>query len=118
MKFVSSSTNSQRNAVKELYELLGENVVLLPVRSGTKQCTLKAWQKLTAPDTRRANYQNTLSRGNIAVLMGIPSGGICSVDCDNAESLKQFCSLNRNLRATLITQGERGMNIWFRVSGS
>ena len=54
----------------------------------------------------------------VGVLQGQGGGGICSVDCDTEEGFQAFKGLNpKLLPATLVSQGARGGNVWFRLRG-
>jgi phage/plasmid-associated DNA primase len=54
---------------------------------------------------------------NVAVLTGVPSGGLCSIDIDDDEAVEPFLALNPRLRETLRSRGRRGCNLWVRVEG-
>lgn len=55
--------------VTELYDLLGQEVVLLPVRKRKKAPTTKGWQQTKLEDTQPAEYRAHLLEGNIGVLL-------------------------------------------------
>ena len=98
--------------------LLGPSAVLLPIPSGEKGPKFKGWQKLTFQDTQARGFKARLrSHGNLGVLLGAASGGLCSIDIDRDEEVEPFLKLNPDLRASLRTKGERGENIWIRIDG-
>ena len=105
----------RRDIVAELCALLGDDVVLLPVQSGSKSPKIKNWQTLTAEDMRRAEYRAELSRsGNVGVLLG---NGLITIDLDQDSAVKSFLVLNPKLSGTLRTRRVRGCNFWIRVEG-
>ena len=96
----------RRDIVAELCALLGDDVVLLPVQSGSKSPKIKDWQTLTAEDMRRAEYRAELSRsGNVGVLLG---NGLITIDLDQDSAVKSFLVLNPKLSGTLRTRRVRG----------
>ena len=96
----------RRDIVAELCALLGDDVVLLPVQSGSKSPKIKNWQTLTAEDMRRAEYRAELSRsGNVGVLLG---NGLITIDLDQDSAVKSFLVLNPKLSGTLRTRRVRG----------
>jgi phage/plasmid-associated DNA primase len=92
-------------------------VVLLPLPLGSKRPdpSSTGWQKTTIDNTLTAEYQARLEAGNIAVLMGDPSNGVCSIDIDVDEHVQPFLDLNPMLGGTLRSKGRRGCNIWVRM---
>src|ERR1041384_242378 len=110
----TESNKKEHSRVDELKDLLGDNVVLIPVERGTKKPMIKEWNKMTLPDTQTQQYTVLLNENNIAVLVGSASGGLCSIDIDSDEELENFSQLNSHLFPTFITRGERGANIWVR----
>jgi phage/plasmid-associated DNA primase len=103
--------------VQRLKRLLGNDVVLLPLPLGSKRPdpSSTGWQKTTIDNTLTAEYQARLEAGNIAVLMGDPSNGVCSIDIDVDEHVQPFLDLNPMLGGTLRSKGRRGCNIWVRM---
>lgn len=106
-----------KQRVEDLRELLGHDVVLLPIRRGEKVPVAKCWQKLTVADMEDPEYLRRLSEGNIGVLLGKPSGGLCTIDLDLDEEVEPFLALNPKLHNTLRTRRVRGCNLWVRVTG-
>jgi len=101
-----------------LYRAFGEKAVLIPIPSGSKQATIKGWQKTTLAQTQRPEYQKRLSNGcNIAILNGPPSAGLCSIDIDDDRYLLEFLKLNPGLKGTTKSFGRRGCNFWVQVTG-
>jgi phage/plasmid-associated DNA primase len=103
--------------VQRLKRLLGNDVVLLPLPLGSKRPdpSSTGWQKTTIDNTLTAEYQARLEAGNIAVLMGDPSNGVCSIDIDVDEHVQPFIDINPMLGGTLRSKGRRGCNIWVRM---
>ena len=103
--------------VQRLKKLLGNNAVLLPLPLGSKRPDPSStrWQKTTIDDTLTPEYQARLEAGNIAVLVGDPSNGICSIDIDVDEHVQPFLDINPMLAATLRSKGRRGCNIWVQM---
>jgi P4 family phage/plasmid primase-like protien len=101
----------------ELQALLGERVVLVPIPRGQKRPVAKGWQNTNSTKMLNVDYKRALSQGNIGVLLGAPSDGLCAVDIDSDEELEGFLALNPTLRETLITKGARGAQIWCKVEG-
>lgn len=100
--------------IQNLYDLLGENTVLLPVPSKKKGPQFKGWQQVALAETQTEEWQAKLSKGNVGVLLGSPSGGLCAIDVDDDELMEEFLDLNPGLRQTLISRGKRGVQIWVR----
>jgi P4 family phage/plasmid primase-like protien len=103
--------------VTEIVELLGGDVVLLPIRRGIKYPEFEGWRNVTVESMRDSAYLGQLQQSNIGVLLGKASGGLCSIDLDNDEALESFLMLNPNLTGSLRTRGNRGANIWVRIIG-
>jgi hypothetical protein len=115
------------NIVQDLRELISY-AVLLPTPPNTKAPRFKDWQNVTFEQTqdatfrisygyRTAAYSEELSKGGIAILLGKASGGLCSIDFDDAELAEKFLHLNPRLRETMRTCRVRGQNIWLRMTG-
>jgi hypothetical protein len=102
------------NPVQELRGLLGDVVFLKCVG---KQPVAKGWQKTTLADMT-ADYLAKLNGGNIGVLLGEPSGGLCVIDLDQDEFVEPFLAANPALASTLQTFGSRGRAIWVRFEGN
>jgi P4 family phage/plasmid primase-like protien len=108
---------TSKDPVPSLRKLLGRDVVLLPIKRGQKFPAIKNWQSTALAETRKPSYLKQLSKGNIGVLLGEPSCGLCSIDIDDDEQAQGFLSLNPNLNNTLQSRGARGRNIWVRIVG-
>ncbi len=107
----------KKNMIDQIISLLGK-VVLLPVLYGEKGCKLNGWNNFTWEDTQKPEHQKMLLRyGNTGVLLGEASGMLITVDCDNDEFLDEFLAANPSMRASLITKGRRGGNVWLKISG-
>lgn len=103
--------------IDELYRLLGEEAVLLPVHSEQKAPKLLEWQNVTLEESRQSAYQGSLPHGNIGVLLGLPSNGLCAIDIDDDQYVEPFLELNPQLRGTLHSKGVDGRQIWVKVIG-
>ncbi len=111
--------DSSPSISQHLVSLLGDDVVLLPCEKGIKGARGNAWQKTTIEKMRDNKYLRQLNRaGGIAVLLGEASGGLCSIDIDDDDSVEPFLALNPDLAATLRSRGRRGCNLWVRVQGA
>ena len=111
--------DSSGSISQHLVSLLGDDVVLLPCEKGIKGPRGNAWQKTTIEKMRDNKYLRQLNRaGGIAVLLGAASGGLCSIDIDDDDSVEPFLALNPDLAATLRSRGRRGCNLWVRVQGT
>jgi P4 family phage/plasmid primase-like protien len=104
--------------VPALREKLGQDVVLVPIPYGQKGPNQKGWQTKTLKDMERPEYLGALKSGNIGVLLGKPSNGLCSIDVDAEDGeTDEFLQLNPALKSTLQTRGKRGQNFWVRIIG-
>jgi P4 family phage/plasmid primase-like protien len=113
----TSSSGVENDVVAELKATLGEDVVLIPVARGDKRPINVGWQNITVEQTNTPEYQEQLRRSNIGVSLGRPSSGLCAIDIDVDDRLEGFLNLNPRLRATLITKGNRGAQMWMRIDG-
>jgi P4 family phage/plasmid primase-like protien len=104
--------------VSRLRSLLGEDVVLLPITAGQKCPSLKNWQDTSLEQMSDQRYLQRLRTGNIGVLLGEPSSGLCSIDIDDDASVDEFLNLNPKLMGALRTKGARGCNVWVRIKGA
>lgn len=92
--------------------------VLLPIQPGKKYPTLVGWQKITQNAMNDPAYVAKLNAGgNIGVLLGAASDGLCTIDLDHDEEVECFLALNPRLRFALRTRRSRGGNIWMRIEG-
>jgi hypothetical protein len=105
------------NIVAELRELLGNDVLLLHCQRGTKK-PIGRWKQLTISAMNRPDYLAKLATGNIGVVLGARSGGLCSLDIDDDADYSAYLKHNPSLSSTLRTRGARGGNIWMRMNGS
>ena len=62
-------------------------------------------------------YLAQLRTGNIGVLLGSASGGLCAIDIDADDEVQPFLALNPKLSSTLRTSGARGAQVWVRIVG-
>jgi len=105
-----TSTNP---VVEQIYKLTGP-AVLLDIPHGQKGPIRKGWNSLTL-DEMDGKYLATLTR-NVGVLVGKPSHGLISIDCDDQKFLDELVAANPKFTDTLITQARRGGNIWLRLT--
>ena len=107
--------------LKKIYKLIGR-AVLLPLPRGKKAPSLNGWQKTTFAQTQTPAYRAALLRaiergGNIGVLCGPASAGLCPVDIDDDAEIEPFLSSNPALVTSLCTRGANGCQIWVRPIG-
>ena len=99
-----------------ILQTLGREAVLLPIREGSKATMVKGWPEKAFEDTQTSSYQNLLEGASaIAVSLGAPSGGLCSIDFDCEEAMRVFLRVNPFLKETLRTKGRRGANLWVTI---
>ena len=118
----TESAISRRKLLEHFYELVGERAVLLPVRYGEKGPRFENWQQTTFEQTLAIKYRAQLGvalarGGNIGVLCGPASGGICPIDIDADFAVDSFLPLNLGLERSLRTRGANGCQIWVRPIG-
>ena len=94
----------------EIFQLFGQQVVLLKIAAKSKAPIEQRWPDLTLADMTPA-YLATLN-GNIGVSLGVE--GIGSIDVDDDQWAAQFLALNPKLAGTPISNGARGCNIWIK----
>ena len=111
---VNDSSQSQARSLMTLLD----PVVLLRANLGEKGPRWRGWQNTTIEKMKDERYIKALDKGNIAVLTGAPSGGLCSIDIDDDEAVEPFLALNPMLRETLRSRGRRGCNVWVRIDGA
>jgi hypothetical protein len=104
---------------EEILALTGP-ATLLPIPRGQKfpaPCDT-GWTNYGEAQMRDPAYQARLnSGGNIGVIVGRPSNGLCSIDLDDENWIEPFLQANPKFRATLRTKRLRGCNFWFRIVG-
>ena len=105
--------------VGELRHLLGNDVVLLPIKRGDKGPSgkeMQGWQTFTVARMQEPEYLARLNRGeNIGVLLG---NGLATIDLDCDENVESFLNLNPKLCETLRSRRKRGCNFWVRIKGA
>jgi P4 family phage/plasmid primase-like protien len=109
------SEEAMNETLTRLRALLGQDAVLLPIPTGKKGPVVKSWQTTTIAAMDDPAYLRRLARGNIGVLQGQPSNGLCSIDVDADEDVGEFLELNPELDKTLQSRGFRGRNFWVRI---
>ena len=107
----------QTDAVARVYQVLGNDAVLLPLPKGRKGCVRTGWTTTTLSESKMPEYQATLAAGDIAILLGRSGNKICTIDCDGDEAADNLITANPWLATTLRTRGARGCNFWMRVRG-
>lgn len=117
-----------------LYSLLGDGTTFLPIPRGSKGPVVPGWQTISLADSkdphfqitfkpkpgstrpRQVPYQGLLRQGNVGVLLGEASAGLCAIDVDCDTWIEPLVALNPWLKDTLQTKGSRGQNFWVRLS--
>lgn len=102
---------------ENVYRILGDDAILLPLSRGEKRPFLPGWQTTTLAATRTPDYQKTLARSDVGVLLGRAGNGICSIDCDLDTAADLLLAANPRFAETFRTRGARGSNFWFRITG-
>ncbi|MHA3771603.1 phage/plasmid primase, P4 family [Verrucomicrobiota bacterium sgz303538] len=115
--FNFDSQPSDPDPLVTVERLLGTDAVLIPIPAGQKAPKVKGWNQLRLEDTRTEEYRRELSKGNIGVLLGDPSNGLCAIDIDSNEAVEPFLKLNPMLAETVRSKGARGEQIWLRIKG-
>jgi len=91
----------------------GRVPVLLPIPAKQKGPRIAGWQEKSAADMERPDWLSQIeAHENTGVLLGPPSGGLCTIDVDNEEFVAVILELNPRLRGALRTRGARGCQIW------
>lgn len=91
--------------------------VIIPVPSKSKGPKIPGWQRLTLQNMTPEYLASFPEEVNIGVVLGEASKGLVSIDCDSDEQLDDFLQLNDDLNDSLITEGQRGGNVWVRIEG-
>ena len=77
--------------VAPLLELLGPEALLIPEVLGKKKPRLRGWNALTHATLTdyyfKALEAPVIAGGNLGVLLGAPSGNLCTVDLDREEAV-------------------------------
>ncbi len=114
---VHEAQPNPENAVRAVRDLLGPKAVLLPVLKGEKRPSIPDWQKVTIDRMDDPAYLTQLETGNLGVLLGSASDGLCAIDIDDDAALEPFLGLNPLLRGTLRSRGARGAQLWVKIDG-
>ena len=108
-------TTSPVDAVREH---LGPDAVLLAIAKGRKNPTLTGWQNVRRESMDDPAYLDTLNHGgNVGVLLGQASGGLCAIDLDDDDAARAFLAANPELAGSFRTRGARGCQVWIRAQG-
>lgn len=111
------ANSSGLDRVNSIFTRLGGKAVLLPIPSGQKRPVDKGWTELTFEVMEKADYLSRFNNGgNIGVLQGVPSNGICSIDIDDDNYIELFLHENEPLRKTLRTKRLKGCNFWVWIT--
>jgi hypothetical protein len=108
--------------VAPLLELLGEETLLIPEACGEKRPRMRGWNRLTKDRLDDYYFKSleasVIAGGNLGVLLGKPSGNLCTVDLDRAEAIEPFLAKNPRLEETLSSTGSGvGAQFWMRIRG-
>lgn len=105
-------------ALEQILARLAGPAMLVPIPPNQKGPRHYGWNK-PPPDAMHDPVYLAQFRpgGNIGVLLGEASAGLCTVDLDGQEELETFLAINPALRATLQTKRVRGGNLWVRIKG-
>ena len=103
--------------VAQVQRLIGKDAVLLPCPHHTKGPRSNGWPDTTMEAMSDPAHIDALNAGNIAVLLGKVSDGLCTIDIDNDEDAAAFLALNPQLQTALRTRRVRGCNVWVRIAG-
>lgn len=77
--------------VDDLRQLLGSDVVLLPIPPEQKGPTLKGWQNITIEKMSDPQYLASLNHGgNVGASLGKNSNGLCTLDLDLDGAMERF----------------------------
>lgn len=97
---------------------VGMDVVLLAIARKRKNPTLTGWQNVRQESMDDPVYLDTLNHGgNLGVLLGSVSGGLCAIDFDADADADLFLAENPKLVSALRTRGARGCQVWLRAPG-
>jgi hypothetical protein len=103
----------------KLYQRFGQEAVFITVPYGTK-ARKTPWKQISWDPTQERQYQAELIAaikrgGNIAVVLGAVSGGLCSIDVDDDYEWICFLAGNTGLQERLQTRGAHGGQVFFRL---
>lgn len=100
----------------EIYERLGTNTLLVPVKDS--QCLLNAKElaALTLADSHKASHQNLLLSNEVAAVCGSPSLGLCGIQLHDPALRADPGSLTPALAGALVTDTVSGKILWLRVT--
>ncbi len=104
--------------VQRVRERLGMDAVLLAIATRKKNPTLPGWQKVQRASMDDPAYLDSLNHGgNIGVLLGAASDGLCAIDFDADADAESFLAANPELTGSFRTRGARGCQVWIRAQG-
>jgi hypothetical protein len=101
-----------------LYYLFGREAVFIRVLYGMKQAVgkwKKTWKQTQTPEYQAKLLATIKQGGNIAVMLGPVSGGICAIDCDLDDEWRLFLAENPYLAGRLRTRGAHGGQVFFKM---
>jgi hypothetical protein len=107
------------NILQQIFSLVGNRAILLPIPLGIKAPAFHGWQQVTFADTQVPAYQRRLqdcisAGGNIGILLG---NTLAAIDFDTDTAMTTFLDANPAFANTLQTKGKRGCQFWFKVAG-
>ncbi len=103
--------------IAEILNRIGP-AVLLPVSRGRKGPDFDGWQNVSLARMQDPEYLAKFNNGgNVGVLLGKPSDGLCTIDLDANEWIDPFLKDNPKLARTLRTRRLNGCNFWLRIIG-
>jgi hypothetical protein len=108
-----------RRIIRSITRLFGQPGVLVPMYRRSKQPRFRRFQTFTLDLMQDERFIACIGRPNcnVAVLLGKPSGGLCTFDFDDDQNAETFLRANPLFAQTLMTTGQRGRNLWFSLSG-
>ena len=95
----------------------GDGVVMVAIAKRRKNPSLNGWQGVRLDAMKNPAYLQTLENGNVGVLTGEPSGGLCALDFDANADAETFLAKNPLLASSFRSRGARGFQIWVRIQG-
>ncbi|MDR3405871.1 MAG: phage/plasmid primase, P4 family [Chthoniobacter sp.] len=100
--------------LQHLYDLFGNDAILLACPRGQKGSRDKDWPKTTLEETLIPAYQARLAKENIAVRLG---KNVFAIDFDDDNAGEEFLKLNPELASSLQSRGARGRQLWLKIDG-
>ena len=115
---IAPAASTLQTTVESIRTQLAGPAVLLPIPSGEKGPCIPGWQHRTLADMQRPEYLASLNHGgNVGVLLGAASSGLCALDFDTDADANTFLAANQKLGGSFRTRGARGCQVWVRMCG-